>query len=414
MEECIKGLCWLWGELSRLAVTSGDPMDPPLPHLALVQLLAFNHGTSQFGDLEAMGVMSAMFQGDSVTHFRGGFQKQREPITRESGEIVLRFQNPCNLHDFIYHLWVCRVGNHEHRGVRQLRFLSSQNSLVLENHFEVATNCAMFLPDGRVCNMLAWKSSYYPKTGETAIAGCWMNNRAPKATESHRKGISDPICSFHKIQCNHSKCRWDSIREKIKNWYCKYLLEGFEGFLWKLKHIPNTSAHLGENNTPVGMKYSSHKILKIIERHKHDKSEVLWSNHVSKDFKFHQISMSCQESIQKLAKFSMRIHRNQAPQRRSSSGPGDPEKDELRGRSITCLCGWHQFGKFGSKCPNYGKSIFQSLICSILMIAIGELDLKFSSWWHESTCWFGCFMLSWCCFSRHVHVEQDVFQAHPS
>lgn len=91
MEECIKGLCWLWGELSRLAVTSGDPMDPPLPHLALVQLLVFHHGTSQFGDLEAMGVMSAMFQGDSVTHFRGGFQKQREPITRESGEIVLRF-----------------------------------------------------------------------------------------------------------------------------------------------------------------------------------------------------------------------------------------------------------------------------------------------------------------------------------
>ena len=60
------------------------------------------------------------------------------------------------------------------------------------------------------------------------------------------------------------------------------------------------------------------------------------------------------------------------------------------------------------------KSIFQSLICSILMIAIGELDLQFSSWWHESTCWFGCFKLSWWCFSQHVHVEQDMFQAHTS
>lgn len=66
-----------------------------------------------------------------------------------------------------------------------------------------------------------------------------------------------------------------------------------------------------------------------------------------KNFKF-----PCQESIQKLAKFSMWIHRNQAPQRRSSSGPGDPEKEETRGRSITCLCGWHQLGKLGSKCPN--------------------------------------------------------------
>jgi len=90
MEERDRGLCWLEGWISRLAVTSGDPMDP-LPHLALVQLLVFHHGTSQFGDLEAMGVTSAMFQGDSVTHFRGGFQKRREPITRESGETVLRF-----------------------------------------------------------------------------------------------------------------------------------------------------------------------------------------------------------------------------------------------------------------------------------------------------------------------------------
>lgn len=88
-------------EWVRLAVTSGDPMDPLLPHLALVQLLVFHHGTSQFGDLEAMGVMSAMFQADAVTHLRGGWKE-----TKRAHKDICQV----SLHYFIYHLWVCRVG----------------------------------------------------------------------------------------------------------------------------------------------------------------------------------------------------------------------------------------------------------------------------------------------------------------
>lgn len=284
------------------------------------------------------------------------------------------------------------------------------------NHFEVATNCAMFLsitdgflPHGRVCNMLAWKSSYYPKAGETAIAGFWMNNRAPKATESHQKGISDPICSFHKIRCNHSKCRWDSIRGKIKNWYCKYLLEGFEGFLWKLKHILIPPPTLGKTTLQLEWNTLHTRFSKLSKGTNMTNQKSYEAIMFQKTSNFHVKNPS-----KNWPNFQCEFIVTKHPSREARQGLVILRKMSPGGELSHVFVVGTNSENLGPNVQIRGKSIFQSLICSILMIAIGELVLKFSSWWHEPTCWFGCFKLSWCCFSRHVYVEQDMFQAHTS
>ena len=77
--------------ISRLTVTCGDAVDPPLPTWLWSSLLS----TMERLNWETLKPWRSCQPCFKVTHFsvRGGFQKQREPITRKSGEIgeMLRF-----------------------------------------------------------------------------------------------------------------------------------------------------------------------------------------------------------------------------------------------------------------------------------------------------------------------------------